>query len=61
MSGAIPPLPYYTFMAWCSVKEQGQLYLDLYLYVFNVLMRHEILVAKHGPELLQSPNSLDCL
>jgi len=27
MSGAIPPLPQYVFMAWCSVKAQGQLYL----------------------------------
>jgi hypothetical protein len=27
MSGAIPPFPQYVFMAWCSVKAQGQLYL----------------------------------
>jgi len=27
MSGAIPRLPQYTFMAWCSVEAQGQLYL----------------------------------
>jgi hypothetical protein len=27
MSGAIPPLPQYALMAWCSVKAQGQLYL----------------------------------
>jgi len=27
MSGAIPPLSQYTFMAWCLVKAQGQLYL----------------------------------
>jgi hypothetical protein len=29
MRGAIPPLPQYAFMAWCSVKNkaQGQLYL----------------------------------
>jgi hypothetical protein len=26
MSGAIPPLPHYALMAWCSVKAQGQLY-----------------------------------
>jgi hypothetical protein len=32
MSGAIPPLPQYTFMAWCSVKAQEKLYLYLYLY-----------------------------
>jgi hypothetical protein len=27
MRGAIPPLPQYAFMALCSVKAQGQLYL----------------------------------
>jgi hypothetical protein len=27
MNGAIPPLPQYAFMAWCSVKKtQGHLY-----------------------------------
>jgi hypothetical protein len=26
MSGAIPPLPQYAFMEWCSLKAQGQLY-----------------------------------
>jgi hypothetical protein len=26
MSGAIPPLPQYAFMARCSVKAQGQLH-----------------------------------
>jgi hypothetical protein len=25
MSGAIPPLLQYAFIAWCSVKAQGQL------------------------------------
>jgi hypothetical protein len=30
MLGAIPPLPLYAFMAWCSVKAQGQLYLYFY-------------------------------
>jgi hypothetical protein len=24
---AIPPLPQYAFLVWCSVKAQGQLYL----------------------------------
>jgi hypothetical protein len=27
MIGATNPFPQYTFMAWCSVKAQGQLYL----------------------------------
>jgi len=27
MIGAIPSLPQYASMAWCSVKAQGQLYL----------------------------------
>jgi len=31
MSGAIYPVAQYAFMAWCSVKAQGQLYLYLYL------------------------------
>jgi hypothetical protein len=35
MSGAIPPLLQYAFMAWCSVKAQGQLY--LYLYHINIV------------------------
>jgi hypothetical protein len=29
MRGAIPSLPQYAFMAWCSVKAQGQLYIYL--------------------------------
>jgi hypothetical protein len=29
MSGDIPPIPQYAFMAWCSAKVQGQLYLYL--------------------------------
>jgi hypothetical protein len=29
MRGAIPSLPQYAFMAWCSVKAQGQLFLCL--------------------------------
>jgi hypothetical protein len=27
MRGAIPPLPQNAFMAWCSVRTQGQLYI----------------------------------
>jgi hypothetical protein len=35
MRGAIPPLPQYAFMAWCSIKKaQGQLYL-LPFYRYN--------------------------
>jgi hypothetical protein len=30
MSGAIPPLTQYAFMAWCLAKAKGQLYLYLY-------------------------------
>jgi hypothetical protein len=32
MSGAMPPLSQYAFMAWCSVKAHEQLYLYLYLW-----------------------------
>jgi hypothetical protein len=38
MSEAIPPLPQYAFMAWCSVKAQGQLYLHLYLQADTVVL-----------------------
>jgi len=34
MSGAIPPLAQYAYMAWCLVIAQGQLY--LYLLYFEV-------------------------
>jgi hypothetical protein len=27
MGGAVPPLPQYAIMAWCSVKAQEQIYL----------------------------------
>jgi len=33
MSGGVTPLLQYAFMAWCSVKAQGQLYLYLYLHI----------------------------
>jgi hypothetical protein len=34
MSGDILPLPQYAFMAWCSVKAQGQLYLFTFTFTF---------------------------
>jgi hypothetical protein len=34
MSVAVPPLPQYTFMAWCLVKAQGQPYLYLFTKIF---------------------------
>jgi hypothetical protein len=40
ISGDIPPLPHYAFMAWCSVKAQGQLY--LYLEMKRPLGRHDV-------------------
>jgi hypothetical protein len=45
MSGAIPPLPQYASMAWCSVKAQGQLYL---IFAFNHLS-----LSKKGVEFLE--------
>jgi hypothetical protein len=32
MSETILPFPQYAFMAWCSVKSQGQLYFYLYVW-----------------------------
>jgi hypothetical protein len=43
MSGAIPALPQYPFMAWCTVKAQGHLYLYL---IRNIgLVRHKMAYA----------------
>jgi hypothetical protein len=39
MTGAIPPLPQYAFMAWCLVKHRDNLPLPLPL--------HDILFLKH--------------
>jgi hypothetical protein len=30
------PIPQYAFMAWCSLKAQGQLY--LYIYIYKVVV-----------------------
>jgi hypothetical protein len=43
MSGAIPLLPQYAFMAWCSVKAQGQLYLYLLYQSFMFFTLQEVL------------------
>jgi hypothetical protein len=47
MSGAIPPLPQYAFMAWCSVKAQGQLYLYLLPLASRRVGFHFIVEFKH--------------
>jgi hypothetical protein len=39
MSGAIPPLPQYAFMAWCLVKAQGQLCLLPLLFSYAAMAR----------------------
>jgi len=41
MSGAMPPLPQYAFMARCLVKAQGQLYLYLHRTICKTLNRLE--------------------
>jgi hypothetical protein len=30
MGGAVPPLPQYTFMAWCSVRGSTVMILDVF-------------------------------
>jgi hypothetical protein len=48
MSGVIPPLPQYAFMAWCSVKAQGQLYLYIYLYLSQCLTKQHAVKTYWG-------------
>jgi hypothetical protein len=38
MRGAMPPFPQYVFMAWCSVKAEGQLNLLLPLLLLLLLL-----------------------
>jgi len=42
MSGTIPSFPQYAFMAWCSVKAQGQLYIYLYLSSIGTCLSAEV-------------------
>jgi hypothetical protein len=49
MSVAIPTLPQYAFMAWCSVKSQGQLYLTIKGKIVAVLLNeHQAMKAYWG-------------
>jgi len=42
MSGAIPPLPQYALMAWCSFKAQGQHNRNLNIKNPTIKMKYEI-------------------
>jgi hypothetical protein len=39
MSGAIPPLPQYVFMAWCLVKHRGNF---TFTFMWNVVVRYNM-------------------
>jgi hypothetical protein len=39
MSGAIPPLPQYAFMAWCLVKTSTGITLPLPFYLIQITWR----------------------
>jgi hypothetical protein len=51
MSGGIPPLPRYAFMAWCSLKAQGQLYFTL-LYFTLLYVTLPLTLPLHLPMFL---------
>jgi hypothetical protein len=54
MSGNIPPLPQYAFMAWCLVKAQGKLYLLLnkvQVNFFLYLVKHRTMKTYGGAEV----------
>jgi hypothetical protein len=56
MCGAIPPLPQYTFIAWCSIKAHGQF--DLLPYPrcisFSLPVAFELLFPQYKPNLRQT-------
>jgi hypothetical protein len=63
MSGAIPPLPQYAFMAWCLVKAQGQLYLlpfPLQENIPNYLLQILLTVNKNSSIITNLYNATDC-
>jgi hypothetical protein len=51
MSGAIPPFLQYAFMAWCSVKAQGQLYFLLALIDVSIQHRRKTIAQLHAQKL----------
>jgi hypothetical protein len=56
MSGTILSLPQYAFLAWYSVKAQGQLYLYVNtrtVHVIFLLRVLTLLLAMFGPTLLK--------
>jgi hypothetical protein len=59
MSGAILPLPQYAFMAWCSVKVQGQLYSTLLLYKYHMIKTHDLKTSSFLNCSICNPN-LQC-
>jgi hypothetical protein len=49
MRGDIPPLPQYAFMAWCSLKAQGQILpFTFYVAYQNFKSKRNV---KDGPQL----------
>jgi hypothetical protein len=42
MSGAIPPLPQYAFMAWCSVKKDRDSFTFTVLVIVDYSMESEL-------------------
>jgi hypothetical protein len=57
MSGIIPPLPPYTLTAWCSAKAHGEIYLDLYLYLY-LLFEQNVVNYSYDPNPLDRMASL---
>jgi hypothetical protein len=58
MRGAVPPLHQYAFMAWCSVKAQGQLYLYLHnlnlrISLPNIMYRKKEIQKERGNEKME--------
>jgi len=68
MYGAICPLPQYVFMAWCSVKTQGQLYIYLTIHgsiqgyaEANLCVIHWSLDAHLLPNAFATMDTVSCL
>jgi hypothetical protein len=58
MHGAILPFPQYAFMAWCSIKSQGQLY--LFCFAFASYLRNIKLVLNFVHFFYSSAGRVPC-
>jgi hypothetical protein len=61
MGGAVPPLPQYAFMAWCSVRGSTETTLPFYLYkwVKSAAFDNPFTLVVHEINAIESNKSIE--